>query len=174
MPRKLKVFRTNAGFYDAYIAAPSRLAALAAWGAKGDLFAREAAEEVTDPELMAEALARPGEVIQRPRGDFAAIEAKAMPLTSRSARPTAHRKRKPGRAALERAEAALARFEEDAATQMADLQEREAALVRERVMLQAKHQQTRDRLEQRKTSEEQRYRERLAQWEASKPASAQT
>ena len=174
MPRKLKVFRTNAGFYDAYIAAPSRLAALAAWGAKGDLFAREAAEEVTDPELMAEALARPGEVIQRPRGDFAAIVAEAVPLTSRSARPIAHRKRKPGRAALERAEAALARFEEDAATQMADLQEREAALVRERVMLQAKHQQTRDRLEQRKTSEEQRYRERLAQWEASQPASAQT
>ena len=51
MPRRLKVFRTNAGFYDAYIAAPSRLAALAAWGAKGDLFAREAAEEVTDASL---------------------------------------------------------------------------------------------------------------------------
>ena len=68
---------------------------------------------------MAEALARPVEVIQRPRGDFAAIEAKAAPLTSLSARPIAHHKPKPGSAALERAEAALARFEEDAATQMA-------------------------------------------------------
>ncbi len=33
MARKLKVFRTPAGFHDAYVAAPSRKAALAAWGA---------------------------------------------------------------------------------------------------------------------------------------------
>ena len=45
---KLKVFRTPTGFHDAYVAAPSRKAALAAWGAEADLFARGTAEEVTD------------------------------------------------------------------------------------------------------------------------------
>ena len=70
MPRKLKVFRTTIGFHDAYVAAPSRKAALAAWGTTKDLFATEAAEEVTDPDLMAEPLARPDEVIQRTRGTF--------------------------------------------------------------------------------------------------------
>jgi hypothetical protein len=34
MPRKLKVFRTPIGFHDAYVAAPSRKAALEARQAK--------------------------------------------------------------------------------------------------------------------------------------------
>ena len=64
MPRKLKVFRTPIGFHDAYVAAPSRKAALEAWGAGGNLFARGTAEEVTDPKLTAEPLRHPGEVIR--------------------------------------------------------------------------------------------------------------
>ncbi len=68
MARKLKVFRTIAGFHDAYVAAPSRAAALRAWGATTDLFAMDAAEEVTDPELMKEALADPGVVTRKSRG----------------------------------------------------------------------------------------------------------
>ena len=35
---KLKVFRTAIGFHDAYVASPSRAAALRAWGADTDLF----------------------------------------------------------------------------------------------------------------------------------------
>ena len=31
---RLKVFRTSIGFHDAYVAAPSRKAALEAWGAR--------------------------------------------------------------------------------------------------------------------------------------------
>ena len=71
MARKLKVFRTPAGFHDAYVAAPSRKAALADWGADADLFARGVAEEVTDPALLEEPLARPGEVVRRSRGSAA-------------------------------------------------------------------------------------------------------
>jgi hypothetical protein len=41
---KLKVYRTAAGFHDAYVAAPSQKAALAAWGSDHDLFARGGAE----------------------------------------------------------------------------------------------------------------------------------
>ena len=37
--RKLQVFRTAIGFDDALVAAPSRKAALTAWGAEKDLFA---------------------------------------------------------------------------------------------------------------------------------------
>ncbi len=75
MPRaaRLKVYRTSAGFEDAYVPAPSQAAALRAWGARGDLFALGEAAGVTDAELMAEPLARPGEVMRRPRGDMAAM-----------------------------------------------------------------------------------------------------
>jgi len=66
--KKLKVFRTPIGFHDAYVAAPSRKAALEAWGSDGDLFAQGLAEVVTDPKLTKKALARPGEVIRMRRG----------------------------------------------------------------------------------------------------------
>ncbi|MGY2732593.1 hypothetical protein [Sphingomonas sp. UYP23] len=68
MARRLKVFVVPAGFHDAYVAAPSRKAALAAWGSEHDLFARGIAQEVADPALTAEPLAHPGEVIKRSRG----------------------------------------------------------------------------------------------------------
>src|SRR3546814_12633677 len=59
------------GFHDAYVAAPSQKAALEAWGADANLFARGVAEVVTDPALTAEPLAHPGTVIKRPRGSMA-------------------------------------------------------------------------------------------------------
>jgi chromatin segregation and condensation protein Rec8/ScpA/Scc1 (kleisin family) len=83
MPRKLKVFRTPIGFHDAYVAAPSRKAALAAWGSDADLFARGVADEVTDPKLMKEPLAHPGEVIRLSRGDLPA-HLKALPKRKRA------------------------------------------------------------------------------------------
>ncbi|MEG8017904.1 hypothetical protein [Sphingomonas sp. LR55] len=63
--QKLKVYRTVAGFHDAYVAAASQKAALAAWGSDKDLFARGIAEQVTDDALTAEPLAAPGTVIKR-------------------------------------------------------------------------------------------------------------
>ena len=68
---KLKVYRTVAGFHDAYVAAPSQKAALEAWGSERDLFARGIAEQVTDPALTAEPLAAPGTVVKRSRGTSA-------------------------------------------------------------------------------------------------------
>ena len=66
--QKLKVFRTPIGFHDAYVAAASQKAALEAWGADANIFAQGIAEEVTDPKLMEDPLARPGEVIRSVRG----------------------------------------------------------------------------------------------------------
>lgn len=98
MPAKLKVFRTPIGFHDAYVAAPSQKAALAAWGADADLFARGLAEQVTDPELAAAALADPGKVIRVPRGsasEHLAEAARTQPRRTR--RPAAEDERKPSR-----------------------------------------------------------------------------
>lgn len=85
MPRALKVYRTAIGFHDAYVAASSMKAALAAWGTDKDLFARQAAELVEDPALTAEPLAHPGEVIRKLRGS-AAEHVKAL---GKMARPKA-------------------------------------------------------------------------------------
>lgn len=64
----LKVFRTAIGFHDAYVAAPSRAAALRAWGADSDLFAAGLAELVSDEGLSEAPLAAPGTVIKVSRG----------------------------------------------------------------------------------------------------------
>src|SRR3954462_9050655 len=85
MPRPLKVFRTPVGFYDAVVAAPSQKAALAAWGTTTNLFASGDACVVEDPALQAEALAHPGEVIKKSRGDVAAMLGPEPP--KRPARP---------------------------------------------------------------------------------------
>jgi len=111
MPRKLKVFRTPIGFHDAYVAAPSRKAALAAWGSDADLFARGVAEEVTDPKLAKEPLARPGEVIRLSRGDLPA-HLKALPKRRRAKAPQPEAKPRkpkppPKRDRLDAAEAAV-------------------------------------------------------------------
>jgi hypothetical protein len=70
---RLKVYRTEAGFHDAYVAAPNRKAALKAWGARGDLFYQQAAQVVTDPALTVEPLAEPGTVILRRWGTDTAL-----------------------------------------------------------------------------------------------------
>jgi hypothetical protein len=138
---RLKVFRTPIGFHDAYVAAPSRAAALRAWGAERDLFARGAAEEVTDPALTAEPLAAPGTVVRRSRGT-AAEQLAAAPAWARSPRRapspppsrarTLERPPEPDRADLDAAEQALAAAAAKAARVARDFDEREAVLARER------------------------------------------
>lgn len=132
MARRLKVFRTAAGFDDAFVAAPSRAAALRAWGADRDLFARGVAEEVTDAGLTAEPLARPGEVIRRSRGTAAEQLAALPPGRAKKPRAPTEAETPPDRRALDAAEAALAAAETAAARVARDYDERAAALARER------------------------------------------
>ncbi len=128
----LKVYRTPIGFHDAYVAAPSQKAALAAWGA---------AELVTDPALTAEPLAHPGVVVKRLRGTAAEQFAALPPDRVREPRPKPKRVAllPPSRAALDAAAAALAEAEARAAAEDADLREREAALARDRLALTKRH-----------------------------------
>jgi hypothetical protein len=68
MARKLKTYQTSLGFFDQAIAAPSMKAALEAWGADSNLFHQGAAKESDDPDVIAEAMAKPGVVLRRPVG----------------------------------------------------------------------------------------------------------
>ena len=179
MPRKLKVFRTAAGFHDAYIAAPSRKAALAAWGAERDLFARGAAEEVTDPALMEEPLANPGEVIKRSRGSaaeqFAAEQFAALPADApkpkrtpkvRAAKvePVTKPAPKPSRDALEAAQEAIDAAERDWRKVQRELAARQAALDRERRDATERHEQALADLERTRRRAQEAYDAGLAAW----------
>lgn len=97
------------GFHDAYVAVPSRAAALRAWGATTDLFAMDAAEEVTDPKLMAAPLAQPGEVVKQVRGSNAEHLAAAGPSANPKAKTSdpAKSKPRPSRGKLDRAQKRL-------------------------------------------------------------------
>ena len=104
MPRALKVFRTPIGFHDAYVAAPTKKAALEAWGSTHDLFARGVAEIVTDPALTEEPLATPGKVIKRSRGTTAEQIA-ALPTVERPDRAASGDEDEPQRSTSAKAKA---------------------------------------------------------------------
>jgi hypothetical protein len=177
MPRKLKVFRTPIGFHDAYVAAPSRKAALAAWGSEADLFARGNAEEITDGRLMAEPLARPGEVIRVSRGDLAAqlkaLGPRKKAATRKTARPEPEtepkvRARKPEapprRDKVDRAEAALEDVRKRHARERAAL-EKEVELVRRKLRaIEARQARDSSRLEGRLEKARADYRAALDKW----------
>ncbi|HEY7808539.1 MAG TPA: hypothetical protein VIC34_15185 [Croceibacterium sp.] len=176
MPRKLKVFRTPIGFHDAYVAAPSRKAALEAWGAVADLFARGTAEQVTDPGLMAEPLAHPGEVIRVSRGDLKA-QLKALGPRKKTAskpepkskgeaksKPRSRSRPPPKRDRVDRAEAALTEARQRQAGERAGLEEQRAALERELRALASRQEAELGRLERQLAKAQEAYRDALRTW----------
>jgi hypothetical protein len=171
MPRKLKVYRTAIGFHDAYVAAPSQKAALAAWGTERDLFARGVAELVTDPKLTKEPLARPGEIIRRSRGS-AAEQIAALPKAGAGrhkpkepAELPSKATPKPSRADLEEAEAALSTMQERHQKEDEDLARKEQALTRERQKMEARHAAEAKRIERARDEAERTYRLALKNWQ---------
>ncbi len=183
--QKLKVYRTVAGFNDAYVAAPSQKAALQAWGSERDLFARGIAELVTDPALTAEPLASPGVVVKHSRGTTAE-QVEAMPgpeprtaRRSDSGHPEASRlpskpkpapkpKPKPSSAELEAAELALETVTADYDSRMKALADREAKLARERHDLEMRQHDEVGAAEAAVKDARQAYDRALRQWRKSK------
>lgn len=183
--RKLKVYRTIAGFNDAYVAAPSQKAALEAWGSDRDLFARGIAELVTDPALTAEPLASPGVVVKHSRGTTAE-HIKAMPdpeprrqqddfsdrpkASKQSARskPAAAskpaRKPKPSSAKLQAAEATLDTVKTDYAGKMKVLANQEAKLARERRDLEKRQREDVGAADAAVEEEQQAYDDAMRKW----------
>jgi hypothetical protein len=68
MPRKLKTFITNIGFFELALAAPSMKAALEAWGMGHNAFQHGFAKQTDDPRIVAATMAKPGVVLRRPVG----------------------------------------------------------------------------------------------------------
>lgn len=170
--RKLKVFRTSIGFHDAYVAAPSQKAALAAWGAEKDLFAIGAAELVTDPALTAEPLKSPGQVIKRSRGGLAEQLA-ALPKTKvakPAEKPPAPPLRKskpkprPSRTKLTDAETAAREWGREAEAELSALREREAELGRERQALEQRHEAMTNKLDRQLSKAREQYDRALSKW----------
>ena len=176
MPRQLKVFRTSTGFHDAYVAAPSRKAALAAWGADADLFARGVAEQVTDPKLMSAPLERPGEVIRLSRGDLATqlkalgprkkagTKAKTEEPEQPNKRKQAKPKPPPRRDKVDAADAALKTTRQRHAREEKKLVDQRDAIERKLEALRARQAKETARLERKRDAAREAYREALERW----------
>jgi hypothetical protein len=165
--KKLKVYRTPIGFHDAYVAAPSQKAALEAWGSSGNLFTQGAAEIVTDPKLIGEALARPGEVVRKLRGSEAEQIRAVGKLKTTKAETTAKappKGRKPSRAGVDKAEKAVEAAEARHRAASAKLEAEADALERRRRELEAKQRRDRERLEQAAEQARARYRKAMDEW----------
>ncbi len=178
MAAKLKVYRTPTGFHDAYVAAPSQKAALAAWGSEHDLFARGIAEIVTDPALTAAPLAQPGTVVKRLRGtaaeQLAALPSRREPPRSgkaeadevrpKRAPPTPRPVPRPDRRALDEAEQALAQAETRQRAEDTALRDEETRLAAKRRALDEAHAAETARLEQARDQAEARYERAMTKW----------
>lgn len=68
MPRKLKSFVTESGFFELAVAAPSMKEALRDWGIEVNLFQQGLARQTDDPAIVAATGAVPGTVLRRPIG----------------------------------------------------------------------------------------------------------
>lgn len=157
MPR-LKVFCTTSGFHDSIVAAPSKPAALKAWGAKTDLFSLGAARLVTDPKLAKKALDRPGEVIRLKRsGDGEEVSA-----PRRKAKPS----KPPSRSRLKAAEDKLAALKARQTKEIESIEDQQRQLKKKRDQLEARHSKARRSAEKRVEQASEHYEAALADWEA--------
>jgi colicin import membrane protein len=138
MARKLKVYRTHSGFFDAVVAAPSKKAAIAALGIGEREFAHGFAAVTDDPAIVAAALEHPEIVLKRQFGSKGAFKADPEPLrspkvsagkTAAAARNAENRAREQARKAARAELKDIDRAEKD---RLADLDRREAALAEER------------------------------------------
>ena len=154
MPR-LKVFCTTSGFYDNIVAAPSRPAALKAWGAKTDLFSMGVARQVTDPKIEKKALERPGEVIRLKRSGEEAPAPKRTP--KRKAKP-------PSRARLNAAEQKLEELQSKQAKEREPVERELKALQKKLDQLDARHAKARAEAERKVEQEREAYEAALEDW----------
>ena len=94
---KLKTFTTEQGFFELAVAAPSRAAALKAWGMKHDLFAQGLAWQSQDKAAIVAAEAQPGEVLRRPLGSKGAFGIESVLPKVKTVPGRTRKKRQPDR-----------------------------------------------------------------------------
>lgn len=157
---KLKVFATTSGIHDHVVAAPSRPAALKAWGAKTDLFSMGVARQVTDPKIIRQALARPGEVISLNRSGE--VE-NAAPARKKSA-PSKRAAKPPSRAKLASAEKRLEELEAHQTKELEAVERELAELTRKRDQLDKRHAKARRAAEEKVADARDAYQAALDDW----------
>lgn len=121
MAAKLKVFTWSDGFHAFTVATSSRPKALEAWGSKQDLFATGLASQLSGGPDYEAALASPGEVVERGLTIDVGKIGKAKP-----AKPRGPSRAKAAR--IEKLKTALADLDERRQAEMANFEERQAAL----------------------------------------------
>ncbi|HTK59563.1 MAG TPA: hypothetical protein VL336_11345 [Sphingomicrobium sp.] len=157
---KLKVFCATSGFHDSIVAAPSRPAALKAWGARTDLFSMGVARQVTDPKIVKKALAQPGEVIRLTRtGDEAGSPA---PKKAARKKPAP---RSPSRSKLAAAEQRLEELEQKQSKEREAVEQELQALERKRGQLDKRHARARRDANEKVDDARQAYEDALARWD---------
>jgi hypothetical protein len=166
MPGKaLKVFQAHLGFFDTVVAAPSKKAALEAWGSRQDLFHTGLASVAADKGAIAAALAKPGVVLKRPAGSSDPFTAeprlptiKTGPKRPPSAKPSPPPPRRaarepkpppPDRSELDSAEKALVALKREIGLSEADFARRRKELVSEEQQAKSKFRARERELEQR-------------------------
>ena len=106
MPRKLKTYVTDLGFFQLAVAAPSMKAALAAWGLTHNVFQQGLAKEARDSKIVAAAEAQPGTVLRRPVGTTGAFREDAelpkVKAAKKAPKPRINRAAKAAQARLSR------------------------------------------------------------------------
>jgi hypothetical protein len=150
--QKLKVFQAQIGFYDTVVAAPSRQAALRAWGVHQNLFAGGQAAVATDKDAVAAAVAHPEVVLKRPAGSSGPfqIDPRALPKVpaaqpkrneAQTAKPAKPKPPPPraDRTALTKAEAALRALDARREAEVKTLRARQEALDAEKHAAQVGH-----------------------------------
>ena len=148
--RKLKVFEAQFGFYDTVVAAPSKAAALRAWGIHQDIFASGQARQTDDPQAVEAALAHLETPLKRAVGskDPFALEGASLPVipdapkkptakAKPAAKPEPPPKPKADRSALDAAEAALQKLDEARKREEAEFRRRQDELDAEKAAAQA-------------------------------------
>lgn len=121
MAANLKVFTWSDGFHAFTVATSSRPTALEAWGSKQDLFATGLASQLSGGPDYEAALASPGEVIERGLAIDVGKIGKAKP-----AKPRGPSRAKAAR--IEKLKTALADLDKRRQAEMANFEERQAAL----------------------------------------------
>jgi len=155
--RRLKVFCATSGFHDSIVAAPSRPAALKAWGARTDLFSMGVAKQVTDPKIVKQALARPGEVIRLNRSG-----GEEAPVPKKKPRPPAKR---PSRARLTAAEEKLAELDKKQEKEREKIEREIKALEGKRDQLEKRHAKARSAAEEKVEQTRADYEAALEDWD---------
>ena len=160
MPR-LKVFCTSSGFHDSIVAAPSKPAALKAWGAKTDLFSMGVAKQVTDPKIVKKALARPGEVISLSRsgGEELAPSPKSRSSRKKTAKP-------PSRAKLAAAEKRVDELKKRQAGEREEIERELRSLTHKQNQIGKRHAKALRAAEEKLDETRQGYEAALADWDA--------